>query len=191
MRKMQLVATVCAIAALMGNARTLYSDSAPPSTSPFAPFPTTRATTADEARWQLLISRPKAGQRPVNIEITLKNTGPATMKFPLELAEIQGSKSFTLQIRRPDGSALPLTLLGHQLYEPDVRQGFEFAQMEIGAGQSFSATLPADRIFDLSLDGSYQIIARALVWHLGGNYCVPIKSNELVVTLQPGLSKSR
>jgi hypothetical protein len=193
MRKMHLAAAALTIAVVMVNASSLYSDSEAPPTPPFASFPTTQASAADQARWQLSVARVKGDQRPVNLEINLKNVASTTMKFPRLLSEIQGSQSFILRIRRADGSLLPLTLLGHQLYEPDPRlpQRFEFNGADLNAGQSFSAILPADRIFDLSMDGVYYVTAWTFVWHLGANYCVPIKSNELVVTLQPGLSKSR
>lgn len=117
-------------------------------------------------------------EKALLLVVTMENVSGT----PLEIVETGSLKDYVIHLQDEKGDDVPLTQYGKML--SDSRREILLRRMKtVPPGESLVHTFHINRIFDMTLTGTYSVKATRTVPRRNGDGFVDVESNRIAVTV--------
>ena len=138
--------------------------------------------------FQLSAQVEKATFRPqeaIKVSVLVKNTTASTRMFDEAIKPVSGKpwpeRTIKLVVKNSGGKTAALTAYGKSVFDKAILP--PGTQQNLEAGQEITRTLLVNRLFDMTLSGTYTITAERHVFSQDGKRWPRLVSNSVQVTI--------
>jgi hypothetical protein len=115
---------------------------------------------------------------PVTLSIIVRNTGKEILKYPHGTA----CRMFALSVKDDKGEAVPLTrFTKSMIYSGGI---YNFLIMELAPGEQKEYSHIADKMYDMTLPGTYKVTVTLYIRDAENKEQIPVKSNTITVIVR-------